>query len=424
MLRLIEHVVPDTRDLLREMDSAATFYDVLGVARRRGYLPFPLKNLTTSDIENYCTRLCSYYRACASYRPEPIGIPIDLFIADESLLKGRPTRDLRNRYNGWDAYMPPASIRAERVAATDRSISTTSEITDAFYDALKRIDTLASIKPRADYVVDIQSGTRHNAPIICVPGAGDSAMAFLDMATAFQDNVSIRAFQARGLTHPDVPHGTVESAAKAYIHALDTEPEAGAIHLIGHSFGGWVAFEMACMMASRGRPPLSLTIIDAEPPGQPIREYSSDAVFDEWVRTLELAAERSFHLDSATLAEKPHLDRIRAVHQRLVEFGMMPASSRWDVLRGPLRTFGAALRAGYLPAMTLAMPVDFVFADDPRESLSSNLDLQNKCYCEWLKWASSGTRWRGPGNHITILDAPYVNELVSWWQLNQRKDAV
>jgi thioesterase domain-containing protein len=424
MLRLIEQVAPGTHDRLREMDSATTFSDLLGIARQRDYLPSRFKNRTTSDIEKYGTRLCTYYNACASYRPEPIGIPLDLFIAEESPLEGRPTSDPANRYNGWDAYTSPASIRVARVAATQHASSTASAITDALHDALQRIGPRASIKPRVEYVVDVQSGTPHRAPIVCVPGAGDGALAFVDMATAFPDSVPIRAFQARGLTYADVPHGTVESAAKAYLNALDTEHPADAIHLVGHSFGGWVAFEMACIMASRGRSPLSLTIIDATPPGQQIQEYSPDEVFDEWVRTLELAADRDFDLNSAALSEMRYADRIRAVHQKLVEFGMMPASSRWDVLRGPLRTFGAALRAGYVPTTSLPFAVNFVFADDPRESLRANLDLQNQYYREWLNWAPAGTRWRGPGNHITILDAPHVNELVRWWQSDQRRDAV
>jgi len=380
-----------------------------------------LGNYAGPDIEQFRRRLSSHYDALATYRPEPLGISVDLFLA--APLDDVPPDARPSLYCGWETYIPPTSIRIERIAAAHDSIIGASTLGDAIWSALRRVTAQTSAVSSDQYLVEIQSGAKGNAHIVCVPGAGDNVTAFVDFARAFQTGISISALQPRGLSYPEVPHATVESAAKAYVKALDMEPITGSLHLIGHSFGGWVAFEMACIMAYRGTPPSSLTIIDAAPPVPQTQEYPSYTVFQDWVRRLERQAGRSFDLKPA-IAEGNALDRIRAVHEKLVEFGEMPPASRPEVLRGPLRTFAAALRTSYMPAMSLMIPVKFALVDDPSETTELNLRRQDEWYREWCKWAPLSVRWRGPGNHQTILNSPHVDELVSWWQLNQQTRVV
>lgn len=54
--------------------------------------------------------------------------------------------------------------------------------------------------------------------------------------------------QHRGLDGGAEPFSLVETAAQAYLDAIDKVQPEGPVHLLGHSFGGWIVFEMAARL--------------------------------------------------------------------------------------------------------------------------------------------------------------------------------
>ncbi|WP_256349730.1 thioesterase domain-containing protein, partial [Pseudomonas gingeri] len=91
----------------------------------------------------------------------------------------------------------------------------------------------------------IQTGRAGRTPIFCVPGAGDSVTGFIGLTDALGADWPLIGLQPRGLDGAGAPHSRVESAARHYLQAIEQSHSHGPLHLIGHSFGGWVAFEMA-----------------------------------------------------------------------------------------------------------------------------------------------------------------------------------
>jgi len=80
--------------------------------------------------------------------------------------------------------------------------------------------------------------------------------------------VAIYGLQPRGLEGELVPQSTVLAAAESYLRAINEIYPKGPIHLVGHSFGGWVAFEMAKLLVDAETKCViaSLTILDSEAP--------------------------------------------------------------------------------------------------------------------------------------------------------------
>ncbi|WP_275044057.1 alpha/beta fold hydrolase, partial [Pseudomonas asplenii] len=112
----------------------------------------------------------------------------------------------------------------------------------ALGDALER----AQVAPGSVHqpLLTIQQGRAGRPPIFCVPGAGDSVTGFIGLTDALGPDWPVIGLQPRGLDGESVPHSCVESAAQLYLQALEQACPEGPLHLVGHSFGGWVAFEM------------------------------------------------------------------------------------------------------------------------------------------------------------------------------------
>jgi thioesterase domain-containing protein/acyl carrier protein len=110
-------------------------------------------------------------------------------------------------------------------------------------------------------------------PLFCVHPSGGSVLCYLDLARRLGPSQPFY-----GLQGPD-PHGggepcqRVEEMAAAYLEAVRRAQPAGPYVLGGYSFGGYVALELARLLAVQGGPPPLLLLLDSRAPagthGQP-----------------------------------------------------------------------------------------------------------------------------------------------------------
>ncbi|HEU0054705.1 MAG TPA: alpha/beta fold hydrolase, partial [Longimicrobium sp.] len=411
VLRMGETVEPAGRADPDEAVAAAGDVDLETFVARcheQGLLP---GHVTVEQAGRMRDLLRTHQRALREYTPQPLPVAVHLFPAQQS-----PDPDPSR---GWRAIVPAARLRVTPVPGTHLSMMRAPNAA-ALGAALSRAIGGApeeAAPPSAvsgSPVVTLQGGAAGAAPLFCVPGAGSGVTSFVDLMLALGPSVPVYGLQPRGLDGEAPPHATVQAAAEHYLRALGEARPAGPVHLLGHSFGGWVALEMALRLHQAGRPVASLTILDSEVPDASetvVHEYGGGEAFLKLVEILELVAERSLGIGPAEVASRDEAGWLKLLHGKMVGLGLLGTRATPEVLAGPFRTFARCLRASYRPSGVYPGRLRLVLVDDPRMDAAANRALFAEVERGWREWAPGLVFSAGAGNHVTALKQPYVAAL-------------
>ena len=381
-------------------------------------LPEYLTGKNTEQTRHHLARLSAHKYALQHYTVYPLPIPVHVFSVtqDSDPLKGWDALLPRNRLHSIRvAGAPAATLSALHVARIGRALG--DSIREATSGSSPRVTLLeTSFCPH----MSIQPGRQGRTPIFCVPGAGNSVTDFNAWARAVGQEWPVHGLQPRGVSTDLVPHSTVQAAARQYLDAINKAHPQGPLHLVGHSFGGWIVFELACLLGARGRAIASLTVIDGDAPDTEVPllggDYTAIEVLVKLVDMIEMAVGRSLDITAVDLATRNDAGRLQLLHQAMVRVGMLPMRSKPGMLVGVVRTFGTALRTTYLPSSPYPGPLRLVTVRDTREEANADERRREKQVEEWRRWAPHLSSWYGPGNHMTLLDDPNVAIVADWWR--------
>jgi len=117
--------------------------------------------------------------------------------------------------------------------------------------------------PRFSPFVPLSAGSER-PPILIAHGLAGQA-SFSKLAQYFQTGHPIYGIQARGVDGIEKPFDRVEDMAQYYIDALTDVQSHGPYILIGYSFGGLVALEMAQRLSRNGENIGLLVLVDTYP---------------------------------------------------------------------------------------------------------------------------------------------------------------
>jgi len=214
-------------------------------------------------------------------------------------------------------------------------------------------------------------------------------------------------FQDPNQHRDDYQHSSVEGLAALYVDALREFQPEGPYHLLGWSFGGHVAFEMACCLERQGAKVERLALLDTWAPSQVrLRESATDtaSLLEVICRDLELNVRRE-QLDGLSLDAQ--IDFIIEMgNQAKMEYHVDPRR----FLRRNMRIFRARLRAtwDYHPGVYSGPITLFRAADDDGDPPPS-ADLKT---FGWGDLTSRGVdAYDIPGTHVTVARAPNVQAL-------------
>jgi arthrofactin-type cyclic lipopeptide synthetase C len=384
------------------------------VARQRAEGELP-DHVTVPRFLEMRDRRRVHQQALRGYDPQPLPVVVHLFAAREE----SPTEDPSH---GWRDLLPERWLRVTPVPGTHQSMMDPPNVAVLGEALSRRLESAGgdgTARPGEDHspILNLRGGKPGAAPTFCVPGAGTSVTSFMDLSWCLEPSWPVYGLQPRGMDAVTVPHTTVQAAAEHYLRAVHQACPQGPLHLLGHSFGGWVAFEMALRLRQAGRPVASLTLLDTDVPDDSealIREYDGVEAFLKLIEVLELTAERSLGITSADARARDEAGRLKLLHGKMLQHGLITARSTHEALHGPLRTFARCLRTTYRPSGEYPDRLRLVLVADPGKDGDANRRRFEQAVRGWKQWAPGLVFSAGAGNHVTALKLPHVATLAAF----------
>ncbi|WP_329151404.1 amino acid adenylation domain-containing protein [Streptomyces sp. NBC_01456] len=105
------------------------------------------------------------------------------------------------------------------------------------------------------------------APLFCVHPAVGFSWCYAGLTSPLGADRPVYGLQARGLDGPEVLPASLREMAADYLDQIRSVRPTGPYHLLGWSFGGVVAHEMAVQLEENGESVETLAILDAYPTG-------------------------------------------------------------------------------------------------------------------------------------------------------------
>jgi thioesterase domain-containing protein/acyl carrier protein len=243
-------------------------------------------------------------------------------------------------------------------------------------------------------------------PLFFVPGGGGSAFRFERLLRAADLGRPAFAVQLPVvMPGAELPDTLPELAAEYVRQMCEAQPE-GPFDLIGYSFGGRLAFEMACQLVASGRPVAFLGLFDAYGPRYPRRRRLPSRVVEHLaiLARLDNGARGTYLRD----LRNRWVDRLRGRRAQAQAAALCPDP----------REVPAYIRADYSYCRRLSIhyehgvyPGRLTLFRASIEPYHFGIDFGDP-RLGWRGFAAQGIRVvRVPGDHHTMLEEPNVSAL-------------
>ncbi len=115
-----------------------------------------------------------------------------------------------------------------------------------------------------------------SAPLFCIHPVAGMGWAFHSLADHIAEDMPIYALQSEGLRDPSALPSSIEEMAADYVKRIRNIQSNGPYHILGWSFGGLVAHEMARQLREQDEAVAFLGLLDSYPYHQKAREAAPD----------------------------------------------------------------------------------------------------------------------------------------------------
>jgi thioesterase domain-containing protein len=115
------------------------------------------------------------------------------------------------------------------------------------------------------------------APLFCVHPAAGLSWCYAGLTSPLGTDRPVYGLQARGLDGTEALPASLREMAADYLDHVRSVQPTGPYHLLGWSFGGVVAHEMAVLLEESGEPVETLALLDAHPTRADDADTDADA---------------------------------------------------------------------------------------------------------------------------------------------------
>ena len=240
-------------------------------------------------------------------------------------------------------------------------------------------------------------------PLFLVPPNGSTVLTFTELARHLGPDQPVYGLEPLGLDGRHAPHNRVEEMAAHYLRELRTVQPRGPYLLGGRCFGGIVAFEMAQQLQRQGEKVAMLAVLDVlVPPHTTLQVWRSADTDGDGVSAVRHYLYRGMYLlRRGPLKQLMWVRRLRQIRQ---EEGILPN------VFGPQARYIKETSDAHFQARLNYEPR--VYAG--RITLFSNSEVTGGRLLNWAELTTAGVDIHIiPGNHLTMLQQPHLQELVN-----------
>ncbi|RZB19947.1 non-ribosomal peptide synthetase [Streptomyces sp. F001] len=176
------------------------------------------------------------------------------------------------------------------------------------------------------------------APIFCVHPAGGHSWGYYHLKDHLPPGHPLYGLQARTLLQGAEPPATLAAMAADYVEQLRSVQPSGPYHIVGWSFGGLVAFEMATQLQEQGEEIALLALLDAFPAAAEDGDEAVPADEDSMLRMIAANAGYDPNTISTVGADE------QLTPTALSEFFQQVGAVMANLTADDLRTFAHTLR--------------------------------------------------------------------------------
>jgi thioesterase domain-containing protein/acyl carrier protein len=256
-----------------------------------------------------------------------------------------------------------------------------------------------AVTARDPLVVELEPGSGV-APLFLLHAVGGSVFNYAPLAAGLRDGHRILGIQPQGFDGMAPLLTTVEEMAERYLLAMRSVQPRGPYYLAGASFGGTLAYAIACRLRAAAERVALLAMIDTPGPGAPLASLTSsaDVLVEIFGRRLEMDRDRLAALDGERQIDWV-MQALAATGQPVPDLDRATAARRIELWR----TNYQAMLAFAPPAY----PGRAVFFRARRQPAGSDPERP------WLELAAGGLETQiVPGDHQTMLAPPHLEVLV------------
>ncbi|MEP4038013.1 alpha/beta fold hydrolase [Pseudophaeobacter sp.] len=251
-------------------------------------------------------------------------------------------------------------------------------------------------------------------PLWLVHTGGGMLWNYQPLVQALAPDFPIYGFEARGLFDGAEPQERIADMAALFISNMRRRQPHGPYRLAGHSFGGLVAWEMACQLQAVGAEVAGLCLFDSSLTRPDDAWYAGQTDAGIAARDLSRAVQifarftgQTLALDEGDLADLPIAEQLESA-TALIAASIGTKQAARQMVEGLLRisTCHRAARLAYRPR-PLSVPV-VLFQATESDQGEAGQDLA----AAWQNLATGAFEARVmPGDHVTMMAPPHVQTL-------------
>lgn len=259
-----------------------------------------------------------------------------------------------------------------------------------------------------------------NKAIILAPGAGDSLMSFMPLLSKVNEASDVYGIHYRGLVE-GAPYTSIESAVEKIKNDVLNVARTVDCAIVGHSYGGWIATELAITLAKNTPHKVSLYIVDSQSPSggeMANKEYNTHPAYIDTItgikrliEILEMHTKSDFPIASSTLADLSITDIIKNIHYFLIQQNKMPAAT--DIMHTGfmVKSFLTNIRTQFIPSDLFKGNVYYFSAASKHEKGESEHGSQK--HEKWQEYFDNMQHHTLGGDHVSMLSSENVGPLAN-----------